>query len=43
MSHFVVCREQVDAVVRMIAWAAFTGEIGDGKIFVHPVVDIVRM
>jgi nitrogen regulatory protein PII len=33
----------VDSVVRIIAGAAHTGEIGDGKIFVHPVADIVRM
>lgn len=39
----VVTREQVDAVVRIIATAAFTGEIGDGKIFVHPVADVIRI
>jgi nitrogen regulatory protein PII len=30
-------------VVRIVAAAAHTGEIGDGKIFVHPVADIVRV
>lgn len=35
--------EQVDLVVRTVAIAALTGEIGDGKIFVHPVADVVRM
>lgn len=40
----VVCgRGQVDAVVRVVAAAAFTGEIGDGKIFVHPVADVIRI
>ena len=39
-----VCRRaQVDRVVRLVATAAHTGEIGDGKIFVHPVADVVRM
>lgn len=39
----VVMREQVDMVVRLVATAAHTGEIGDGKIFVHPVADVVRI
>ncbi|KAL4516884.1 hypothetical protein Ndes2526A_g00489 [Nannochloris sp. 'desiccata'] len=33
----------VDTVVRTIATAAFTGEVGDGKIFVHPVAEVVRV
>lgn len=36
-------RDQVDLVVRTVATAAHTGEIGDGKIFIHPVADVVRM
>lgn len=40
---FVCCRDQVDLVVRTVATAAHTGEIGDGKIFIHPVADVVRM
>lgn len=36
-------RSQVDTVVRIITRAAQTGEIGDGKIFVHPVADIIRV
>ena len=36
-------RDQVDSVVRTITKAAQTGEVGDGKIFVLPVADIVRM
>ncbi|GAB4813918.1 hypothetical protein N2152v2_000964 [Parachlorella kessleri] len=39
----VVMRDQVDTVVRLVATAAHTGEIGDGKIFVHPVADVVRI
>lgn len=39
----VVRREQVDSVVRTITKAAQTGEVGDGKIFVMPVADIVRV
>jgi nitrogen regulatory protein PII len=30
-------------VVRTVAIAALTGEIGDGKIFVHPVAEVVRV
>lgn len=37
------CRAQVDNVVRTVSAAAFTGEIGDGKIFVYPVADIIRV
>jgi hypothetical protein len=36
-------REQVDLVVRTVAAAAHTGEIGDGKIFITAVADVVRM
>lgn len=40
----VVCaRAQVDTVVQTIATAAHTGEIGDGKIFVHPVAEVIRI
>jgi nitrogen regulatory protein PII len=39
----VIARAQVDIVVRVIACAAFTGMVGDGKIFVHPVADVVRV
>lgn len=39
----VVARDQVDLVVRTISIAALTGEIGDGKIFVHPVADVIRI
>ncbi|GFR44192.1 hypothetical protein Agub_g5375 [Astrephomene gubernaculifera] len=39
----VVSRAQVDTVVRLVAASAYTGEIGDGKIFVHPVAEVVRI
>ncbi|KAI7838893.1 hypothetical protein COHA_007358 [Chlorella ohadii] len=39
----VVARGQVDTVVRLVATSAHTGEIGDGKIFVHPVADVIRI
>ncbi|KXZ53778.1 hypothetical protein GPECTOR_6g696 [Gonium pectorale] len=39
----VVSRSQVDIVVRLISASAFTGEIGDGKIFVHPVAEVIRI
>lgn len=40
----IVCsRDQVKYVVRRICAAAHTGEIGDGKIFVHPVADVIRV
>lgn len=39
----VVDRSQVDIVVRTITTAAYTGEVGDGKIFVHPVAEVIRV
>jgi len=40
----VVCfRSQVNTVTRIICDAARTGEIGDGKVFIVPVVDVVRI
>lgn len=41
--EIVVEEAQVDVVVDKIISAARTGEIGDGKIFVSPVDDIVRI
>ena len=35
--------EQVDAVVEAIRSAAFTGKIGDGKIFVFALQDVIRI
>ncbi len=39
----VVTDEQMDRVVEAIEGAAQTGEIGDGKIFVTPVLEAVRI
>jgi nitrogen regulatory protein P-II 1 len=39
----VVSEDQVDEVVSLIADAAKTGKIGDGKIFVSPIEKIVRI
>jgi nitrogen regulatory protein PII len=35
--------EQVDAVVEAISSAANTGKIGDGKIFIAPVLEVIRI
>ena len=40
--EIVIEDDQVDMVVDKIISAARTGEIGDGKIFVHPVDEIIR-
>ena len=39
----VVDNDKVEAVVKAIAEAAKTGEIGDGKIFISPVDSVVRI
>ncbi len=39
----VVKDEQADMVVKKIENAARTGEIGDGKIFISPVTQVVRI
>lgn len=39
----VVADDAVEEVVSAIAKAAFTGEIGDGKIFLSKVEDVVRI
>ena len=41
--EIVIDDDQVDAVVDKIVAAARTGEIGDGKIFISPVDQIVRI
>jgi nitrogen regulatory protein PII len=35
--------EDIDKAVSAITEAAHTGEIGDGKIFVHPIAQVVRI
>jgi nitrogen regulatory protein P-II 1 len=39
----VISDKQVDAVVKIICDAARTGNIGDGKLFIMPVSDAVRV
>jgi len=39
----VVSDQKVDAVVKIICEAAATGNIGDGKIFIMPVTDAIRV
>ena len=39
----VVADDKVDSVLKAIAEAAKTGEIGDGKIFISPVESVVRI
>ncbi|MBD1870211.1 P-II family nitrogen regulator [Oculatella sp. FACHB-28] len=41
--EIVVENDQVDMVVEKIIVAARTGEIGDGKIFITPVDEIIRI
>jgi nitrogen regulatory protein P-II 1 len=41
--EIVIDDNQVDMVVAKLTEAARTGEIGDGKIFVSPVDDIIRI
>ncbi|MEZ0325679.1 MAG: P-II family nitrogen regulator [Fimbriimonas sp.] len=41
--EIVVLPEELDDVVQAIQEAATTGEIGDGKIFVIPVADAIRI
>ena len=41
--EIVVATEQVDAAIEAISKAARTGKIGDGKIFVMPVEQVVRI
>ena len=39
----VVTDDKVDAVIKAVCEAATTGKIGDGKIFVSPIDDAVRV
>jgi len=41
--ELIVDADQVDEVVKCIRQAALTGKIGDGKIFILPVEDVVRV
>ena len=39
----VVNDDDADTTVKAIREAAFTGKVGDGKIFIYPVGDVVRI
>jgi len=41
--ELVVEDEDADRLIDLICDAAFTGEAGDGKIVVYPVVDVIRV
>ncbi|MBI5699402.1 P-II family nitrogen regulator [Candidatus Saganbacteria bacterium] len=41
--ELVVNGDRTEAAIRIIAEAARTGAIGDGKIFIYPVEDVVRI
>lgn len=41
--EIVVTEPEVDRIVEAIASSARTGEIGDGKIFLSPVLDAIRI
>ncbi len=41
--EIVVPEAQVESVIDAIAKSAKTGRIGDGKIFVYPVEDVIRI
>lgn len=41
--ELIVNDEEVERVIETIRRVAVTGEIGDGKIFIYPVLDVVRI
>lgn len=41
--EIVVADEQVDQIVELICETTRTGEVGDGKIFIFPVDEVVRI
>ncbi len=41
--ELVVEDAEVNGIVEAIQRAAFTGQIGDGKIFIHPIDDAIRV
>ncbi|KAL8089226.1 nitrogen regulatory protein P-II homolog isoform X2 [Apium graveolens] len=41
--EIVVCKNQVEVVVKTILEEGRTGQIGDGKIFVVPVADVIKV
>ena len=41
--EIVITDKQVDAAVKAIVLSAKTGKIGDGKVFISPVEDVIRI
>ncbi len=41
--HMVVPRDQVQSICDTVIDSARTGEIGDGKIFIQPTADVIRI
>lgn len=41
--EFIVADNQVDALVDLICETCRTGEVGDGKIFISPVEEVIRI
>jgi len=41
--ELIVKESELETIVKAICDATFTGEIGDGKIFIHPVDDALRV
>jgi nitrogen regulatory protein P-II 1 len=41
--EIVVKDEDVDVIVEAIKKGAYTGNIGDGKIFIHPIDNVIRI
>ena len=41
--ELIVADDDVDRIVELICDAAATGEVGDGKIFISPVEEVVRI
>jgi nitrogen regulatory protein P-II 1 len=39
----IVKESELEMIIKTICDSAFTGEIGDGKIFIHPVDDALRV
>jgi nitrogen regulatory protein P-II 1 len=41
--QLVVKDEEVEKITKAIKEAAFTGNVGDGKVFIYPVEDVLRI
>lgn len=41
--EIVMDERELDKAIKLVRESAFTGEVGDGKIFVYPVEEVVRI